>query len=107
MKVLPETHPDDSARIAANMFALPQGIIGFSAMTHAELLYMPEHLPFLWLKLRGPSSKVNFVVLEPGGFIPDYELELFDGDAASLDISDSSEAMVLNIVTLQPQAPLE
>ena len=47
------------------------------------------------------------MVLEPGGFIPDYELELFDGDAASLEINDSSEAMVLNIVTLRPQSPLE
>ena len=107
MKVLPEIPPDESVRIAANMFALPQGLIGFPTMTHAELLYMPEHLPFLWLKIRGPSGMANFVVLEPGGFIPDYELELFDGDAASLDISDSSEALVLNIVTLQPQAPLE
>ncbi len=107
MKVLPELHPDDTPRVAANAFALPQGLIGFSTLTHAELLYLPEHLPFLWLKLRGPSGAVNFVVLEPGGLIPDYELELFDGDAANLDISDSSEAMVLNVVTLQPEAPLE
>jgi flagellar assembly factor FliW len=107
MKVLPDLNPDDSLRIAANMFTLPQGLIGFSAMTHAELLCMPEHLPFLWLKLRGAPGVVNFVVLEPGGFIPDYELELFDGDAASLDIADSTEAMVLNVVTLNPRSPLE
>lgn len=107
MKVLPELPLEESPRIAANVFALPQGIIGFSSHTHAELLYMPEHLPFLWMKLRGPAGVVNFVVLEPGGLIPGYELELFDADAASLDISDSGEAAVFNIVTLQPQAPLE
>ena len=107
MKVLPDLAPEESSRIAANVFALPQGVIGFPSYTRAELLYMPEHLPFLWMKLRGPAGVVNFVVLEPGGVIPNYELELFDADAASLEISDSGEAAVFNVVTLQPQAPLE
>ena len=107
MKVLPDLSPDETTRIAANVFALPNGLIGFSSYTRAELLYLPEHLPFLWMKLRGPVGIVNFVVLEPGGFIPGYELELFDADAKSLDISDSGEAAVFNIVTLNPHSPLE
>jgi flagellar assembly factor FliW len=106
MKVLPELYPSDADTVAANVFALPDGLIGFVDYTHAELLYDAGHLPFLWMKLRGPSGTVNFVVLEPGGFIPDYELELFDADAAALDLTDPSEAMILNIVTLNPQSPL-
>jgi len=86
---------------------LPQGIIGFGEHRRAELLYLPEHLPFLWMKLQGPAGAVNFVVIEPGGIIPNYELEIFDNDAENLDLSDPSEAMVLNIVTLKQHSPLD
>jgi len=107
MKVLPESSAPPFDAIAENAFALPHGLFGFADYRRAELLYMPEHLPFLWMKLQGPSGSVNFVVLEPGGIIPDYELELFDRDAGDLDIAESSEAMVLNIVTLRQQSPLD
>jgi flagellar assembly factor FliW len=103
---MPESHPCDTEAISENAFALPDGLIGFADYTHAELLYESGNLPFLWMRLRGPSGTVNFVVLEPGGCIPDYELELFDADAAALDLADPSEAMILNIVTLNPQSPL-
>ena len=86
---------------------MPQGIIGFGEHRRAELLYLPEHLPFLWMKLQGPAGAVNFVVIEPGGIIPNYELEIFDNDAENLDLSDPSEAMVLNIVTLKQHSPLD
>lgn len=106
MKVLPELHITPADSIAENAFALPQGLIGFADYRRAELLYLPEHLPFLWMKLSGPPGSVNFVVIEPGGIIPGYELEVFDSDAESLGLGDPSEAMVLNIVTLHPGAPL-
>jgi flagellar assembly factor FliW len=106
MKFQLETCPTESEVVATNIFELSGGLIGLSDYTHAELLYNPKQLPFLWLKLRGPEGCVNFVVLEPGGYIPDYEIELFDADAAALDLSDSTEAMVLNIVTLNPKNPL-
>lgn len=107
MIILPDPNLDESSRIAANVIALPQGIIGFPRHTRAELLFMPEHYPFLWMRLRGGSETVNFVVIEPGGVVPEYELELFDADAKALDISESSEAAVFNIVTLRPDAPLD
>jgi len=105
MKVLPEIRADNIKPIAENTFQLPQGLIGFAEHRHAELLYMPEHLPFLWMRLKGPTGEVNFVVIEPGGIIPDYELELFDNDAENLGIQDSAEVMVLNIVTLHQGKP--
>ncbi|HEY4299534.1 MAG TPA: flagellar assembly protein FliW [Candidatus Didemnitutus sp.] len=107
MKVLPDLNPADAEPSPANVFTLPQGIIGFEKYTRAELLYLPDHLPFLWLRLQGPSDTVQFIVLEPAGLIAGYEPELFDEDAASLDLSDPSEAMVLNIVTLKNQVPLD
>ena len=106
MKVLPELTISPPDTIAANAFSLPQGIIGFADYSRAELLYMPDHLPFLWLKLSGPVGSVSFVVIEPGGIVPGYELEIFDNDAESLDITDPTEVMVLNVVTVQRQSPL-
>jgi flagellar assembly factor FliW len=107
MKVTPEVYPTDLASRASNTFELPQGLIGFGRYRRAELLYLPDHLPFLWMKLCSPADSVHFVVIEPGGIVPDYEPELFDEDARALDLRDPSEAMVLNIVTLQKQTPLE
>ncbi len=107
MKVLPDISSAEADGLGTNAFALPYGIIGFADYKRAELLYSSEHLPFLWMRLQGPAGTINFVVLEPGGIIPGYELEVFDNDAEALDITDPAEAMVLNIVTLRPDAPLE
>ena len=50
---------------------------------------------------------LHFIVIEPGGIVPGYEPEIFDGDAEHLDLRDPAEAMILNIVTLQRQQPVE
>jgi flagellar assembly factor FliW len=104
MKFAPEIFPADLATPAGNEFQLPQGLIGFGAYKKAELLYLPDHLPFLWLKLHGPDP-LHFVVIEPGGIVAGYEPEIFDEDALQLGLKDPSEAMILNIVTLKHQQP--
>ncbi len=109
MKVLPDLRPSDFELPQRNSFTLPQGIIGFGDYTHAEIHYIPEHLPFLWLKLTKDKEAdgLHFIVIEPAGFIPGYEPELFDEDASSLDLQDPSEVMLLNIVTMSSQQPVE
>jgi flagellar assembly factor FliW len=107
MKVLPELYPTDLDAPPANQLVLPQGIIGFASYTRADLLYMPDHLPFLWMKLHGPTDDLHFIVIEPGGIVPGYEPEIFDDDAEQLGIVDPAEAMILNIVTLRRQQPVE
>jgi len=106
MKVLPDIYPTDFDAPPANELILPQGLIGFAEYKRAELLYLPDHLPFLWMKLHGPDT-LHFIVIEPGGIIPGYEPEVFDEDAMQLDLRDPAEAMILNIVTLQRQQPVE
>jgi flagellar assembly factor FliW len=106
MKVLPDIYPTDLDAPQANEILLPHGIIGFGAYQRAELLYLPDHLPFLWMKFHGPDP-LHFIVIEPGGIIPGYEPELFDQDAEALDLQTPAEAMVLNIVTLQRAEPVE
>ncbi len=109
MKVLPELYPTDFDAPPANEILLPQGIIGFGSYKRAELLYLPDHLPFLWMKLGQPNSAdlLHFIVIEPGGIVPGYEPEIFDEDALQLGIQDPTEAMILNIVTLKRQQPVE
>jgi len=92
---------------AANHFELPQGIIGFKDFTRGELLYLPDHLPFLWLRLHRGTESVHFIVIEPGGLVAGYTPEIFDADAEALDLRDPGEAMVLNIVTLRQQNPVD
>ena len=107
MKVLPEVFPTDIDVPPSNEITLPQGIIGFGTYRRAELLYLPDHLPFLWMKLHGPTDHLHFIVIEPGGIVPGYEPEIFDEDAEQLGITNAANAMVLNIVTLRRQNPVE
>src|SRR5579863_3229774 len=102
---IPTQHPFDCDTLGANAFSLPQGIVGFPEYTRAELLYQTDQFPFLWMRLQGSPGTINFIVIEPGGLIPGYEPELFDADAAALDLSDSSEAMVLLILSMKQGAP--
>src|SRR5262245_42611684 len=107
MKVLPDVLPTDFDSPPANELLLPHGLIGFGAYKRAELLYLPDHLPFLWMKLRGATDDLHFIVIEPGGIVPGYQPALFDEDAEALDLRTPAEAMILNIVTLQRQNPVE
>lgn len=108
MKVLTDTLPlAPGAEPLDNGFTLPAGLIGFRDYTRAELLTLPDHLPFLWMKLSSPTDTVHFIVLEPGGVIPGYEPEIFDDDADGLGLTAPGDAMVLNIVTLEQQSPLD
>lgn len=106
MKVSPDLHTAEFADHDARKFQLPEGLVGLPSHRQFELVQVPDQAPFLWMRLEGPTP-LCFVVLEPNGLIPDYELELFDEDAEFLGIRDASDAMVLNIVTVkngQPEA---
>ncbi|HEY3756990.1 MAG TPA: flagellar assembly protein FliW [Opitutaceae bacterium] len=107
MKLSPEPVATELDPFADVQISLPQGIIGFPEYHSAELVSSEEHAPFQWLKLKGPKATVTFVVVEPGGVIPNYELEIFDHDAYSLDLTESADALILNIVTLGRPSPLD
>jgi flagellar assembly factor FliW len=79
-------------------------LVGFPDHHTFELTTVEDQAPFMWLHLHGPST-LEFVVLEPHGIIPEYELELFDEDAEFLGIKEASDAIVLNIVTVPNGAP--
>ncbi len=107
MKVLPDLYPTEFESPPSNEIILPRGIIGFGGPRRAELVYLPDHLPFLWMTLHDATDQLHFIVIEPGGIVPGYEPELFNEDAEGLGLRDAAEAMVLNIVTLRCQNPVE
>jgi flagellar assembly factor FliW len=106
MKVATATPPAALATVPANEVALPFGLVGFPNHRRMEFVYLPEQLPFLWMRLHGPEP-LHFIVIEPAGCIADYEPELFDEDAAALGLTGPEDAMVLNIVCLRPDHPHE
>lgn len=105
MKVSAETTLDAPVEVPPQRLSLPQGLVGFPKHTSFELFYNSEQLPFRWLNMHGPTP-LQFVVIEPGGVVPDYEAELFDEDAEFLDIRDAADAIVLNIVTVSRTEPV-
>lgn len=107
MKFIPDVYPTAFESAPSNQLILPQGLIGFGAYRRAELLYLPDHLPFLWMKLRSDTDELHFVVIEPGGIVPGYEPEIFEADAEDLDLRNPAEAMILNVVTLRRRDPVE
>ena len=56
----------------------------------------------MWLR-ENKSDGLAFIVLEPGGIIPNYTVEIADADVKHLKISSPMDTMILNIVTLLPE----
>ena len=93
--------PEISNSDNSNRVNLPQGLFGFSSIRHLDLVYDEEELPFMWLR-EEKKDGLAFIVLEPGGIIPDYSVEVSDSDVGVLGITGPEDTMILNIVTLPP-----
>ena len=79
---------------------LPQGLFGFAEIRKWSWFMIRKNF-----RLCGFVSKkgwLAFIVLEPGGIISDYSLEISDADVKLLDITGPEDTMILNIVTLPP-----
>ena len=97
-------NPDIGSSASRNRLKLPQGLFGFSEIREMELLYDQEELPFMWLR-EDKKDGLAFIVLEPGGIIPEYSVEITDADVEILGVTGAEDTMILNIVTLSPEQP--
>jgi flagellar assembly factor FliW len=95
-------NPDLDSSTSQNKISLPQGLFGFSKIRNMELMFDREELPFMWLR-EDQEDGLAFVVLEPGGVLPDYSVEIADADIKVLGITGPEDTMILNIVTLLPE----
>ena len=51
------------------------------------------------------EERMDFVVIDPSGLIPDYVIDVGDEDADFIGIQSAPEALVLNIVTIRSSRP--
>ena len=94
-------NPDIVGTEIRNRISLPQGLFGFAEVRSLDLVFDEEELPFMWLR-EEKKAGLAFIVLEPGGIIPNYSVEVSDADVNILGITGPEDTMILNIVTLPP-----
>ncbi|MDE0577098.1 MAG: flagellar assembly protein FliW [Opitutales bacterium] len=94
----------DAEPATRNEVSLPQGLFGFPDLRSMELVFDKEELPFMWLREQVQDG-LAFVVLEPGGIVQNYAVEISDADIQILGISGSEDTMILNIVTISSEHP--
>ena len=103
MKVASDNQSSQEVWIKPMEFELPKGLIGFPEATRFELLINEEEAPFMWIRCVD-KRELGFIVVEPHQALSDYEVEICDDDVAFLDIAQSDDAMLLNIVTLKGES---
>ena len=84
----------------SNVIDLPLGLVGFPELKQLEILYRVDQQPFLWLQSTGDLD-IAFLVIQPYGVVPQYNVEINNQDADFLGISSPEDAILFNIVTLQ------
>ena len=92
-------NPEIGQTETRNQISLPQGLFGFPEIRSMDLVYDQEELPFMWLR-EEVKDGLAFIVLEPGGIIPNYSVEIADGDVEILGVTGPEDTMIVNIVTL-------
>ena len=89
---------------AAIRVTLVGGILGFESHRDWLLIANPDELPFQWLRAHD-NPRLAFLVLPPSLAKPDYKPDVSAGDVAFLELNDSEDALVLNVVTLRDHQP--
>ena len=82
-----------------SILSMPDGMLGLSGLRQYVLLEDRPNTPFKWLQ-SVDSPAMAFIVINPVAMFPDYEIDLTDELADSLDLKDLSEAIVLTTVTV-------
>jgi flagellar assembly factor FliW len=95
---------ENKSAIGEFQISIPAGLIGMPKLNSFSIALEDNGWPFMHLKSAG-GQEVQFVVIDPGAVIQDYEIELSDEDAELLDIKSAADAMVLNIVTVHSLRP--
>ena len=78
---------------------MPDGMLGFESSRRFVLLEDRPDTAFKWLQAVDNPSPA-FIVVNPVEFVPDYEIELSDEEAESLDLGDPCDAVMLTTVTI-------
>ena len=99
MKCPDTMETETSATPMTNRVTLPMGILGFEKIKEYILLADPAEAPFAWLRVADNAS-LAFVVINPFSAVPDYAPDIPEADVEFLGLKESSDALLLNIVTV-------
>jgi flagellar assembly factor FliW len=98
------TEPEITARTPhKNMVRIPTGLLGFEQIKDYVLTTNPEEAPFAWLHV-DENTALAFVVIDPFVVLPDYHPDIPKADVEFLGLKQSDDALLLAIVTINPDA---
>ena len=81
--------------------AFPSGILGFEEEKEYVLQPLPDLDPFFWME--GVTGKKHaFLLVPPAHVIESYSIELNQEDVDFLNLQNSEDALIFNIVTYGP-----
>jgi flagellar assembly factor FliW len=80
------------------------GLIGFDKFSNFALLDAPQK-PYFYLQ-SVELTELNFILLDPFLFRPDYEVDIPDELATSLGMKNPDDALILVIVTVSPEGSI-
>jgi flagellar assembly factor FliW len=85
---------------ARELLTFPEGLLGFAERKRFILIQEDAYAPFLWLQ-SAEDPRLSFVVVDPLLFMPDYQVEIKQGEIESLELKSAEKARVLVIVVVR------
>jgi len=82
-----------------SIIQMNEPMLGFEHCTRYVLLQDKPDTVFKWMQSVDDPS-VAFLVINPNDFFPEYEVELSDEQAESLELKDPSESVMFTTVTI-------
>jgi len=95
---LPEIAPHRTE--GRDIIRLPFGLLGFEHVKQYTLLTNANEEPFMWFQMLD-NVKRAFLVIPPFLVMPDYQPDISDDEVDFLELTDPSDAFLINIVTLR------
>jgi len=87
-----------------DIIRLPFGLLGFEHVKQYTLLTNPAEAPFMWFQMLDDAKRA-FLVVPPDRLGLDYQPDISDDEVDFLQLTDPSDAFLLNIVTLRRDGP--
>jgi flagellar assembly factor FliW len=87
-----------------DIIRLPFGLLGFEHVKQYILLTNPAEAPFMWFQMLDDAKRA-FLVVPPDRLGLDYQPDINDDEVDFLQLTDPSDAFLLNIVTLRRNGP--
>jgi len=94
------TEPKTRQTDGRDIIRLPFGLLGFEHVKQYVLLANPAEEPFMWFQMLDDTKRA-FLVAPPSRLVADYQPDISDDEVDFLELTDPSDAFLLNIVTLR------